>query len=262
MRVAAPFHILESVNRRPWALLTCEHASAELPPAATRALTKKMGRAPAQSLRHASAAPGPGADLGLAAHRFHDLHAAHLTARVAEVLACPAVLGGVSRLWIDLNRAPDDPELIPLDVDGVRIPFNQEMEPGERAERIARVHAPYHEAVDQVVRSYRDSLRAMVSIHTFTRSLGPGSGVRDFDVGILHDGSSPLSVQLRQVLCARGRAPRDNQPYSGFDGKIYSIARHGKNWSIPYVEVEICDDRVDCGMMDDLVWALRTIFAP
>jgi predicted N-formylglutamate amidohydrolase len=195
----------------------------------------------------------------IAPHRFYDLHAVEVAACVAEALGAPAVLGGVSRLWVDLNRAPSDPDLIPVEVDGVSVPFNRGVGSRERAARIATVHTPFHRAVDQAVEANSRTLRALISIHSFTRRIAAETRERDFSLGILHDGRSRLAKQLGEELRARGRKPRDNEPYSGFDGKIYSVARHGQRWRLPYAEIEIRDDCTSRDLVLDLIWALRRV---
>src|ERR1044071_1971283 len=77
---------------------------------------------------HASAA-GP-ADI--------DLGVGPLAAALCDRLGCPAVLGGVSRLVIDLNREEDAPGLVPVESDGHRIAGNADLPAAARAERIQR----------------------------------------------------------------------------------------------------------------------------
>ena len=60
----------------------------------------------------------------LSRHIAWDIGAAELTRRLADRLDAPAVLAGYSRLVIDLNRQPGDPQSILEVSDGVVIPGN------------------------------------------------------------------------------------------------------------------------------------------
>ena len=80
-------------------------------------------------------------------HIAIDIGAAPLTEELAARLKAPAILATVSRLVIDLHREPDHPGLIPLASDGYAVPGN---ESADRADRIARFHTPYHQALAQL----------------------------------------------------------------------------------------------------------------
>ena len=101
----SPFELVEPHATRP-ILLVCDHAS--------RAIPRSLGTL--------------GLDTeALSRHIAWDIGAADLTRRLAEQLGAPAVLAGYSRLVIDLNRQPGDPQSI-LDVsDGVVVPGNLQL---------------------------------------------------------------------------------------------------------------------------------------
>ena len=61
----------------------------------------------------------------LATHIAVDIGIAPLARRLAAALDAPALLAGVSRLVIDLNREEDNPGLIPEVSDGVQVPGNR-----------------------------------------------------------------------------------------------------------------------------------------
>src|SRR5215813_2242782 len=108
-------------------LFTCEHASPALPE------------------RYARLGLG---DAELADHIAWDIGAAALAARLAASFDAPLVESAWSRLLIDCNRDLGDHDLIVGETHGVVVPGNRDVDGAERADRIARYHAPYHEAVD------------------------------------------------------------------------------------------------------------------
>ena len=119
------FELVPATSAAPL-LLLCDHASNALPAA--------YGR------------------LGLAPHLFethiaYDIGAADVTRALAAATGAAAVLGGSSRLLIDLNRGADDPTLVMKLSDGSIIPGNRDADAAEIAARIANFHAPYHAAI-------------------------------------------------------------------------------------------------------------------
>lgn len=212
-----PFETIHRVGSA--VLLTCEHASEQLPPEAQGLPAELAGT-----------------------HRAYDRGAAALVRALASRLNASAVLAGFSRLWIDSNRDPKDPELIVAEIDGRVLSFNQGLVAPERQARLDRWHRPYHDAVDTLA---DPGLRLLLSVHSFTGSLNGRR--REFDYGVLHDGETPAVRALYAGLGGRGARVRLNEPYSGFDGKIYSVAHHGSNLACPYVEIEVRDDLLDTG---------------
>src|ERR1700761_5788486 len=102
---------------------------------------------------HASNAVPKGFDrLGLPARLFethiaYDIGAAFVTRALAEAYGAAALLGGVSRLVIDLNRGIDDPTLVMKLSDGSIIPGNRDVDQTQLALRTAHYYAPYHQAI-------------------------------------------------------------------------------------------------------------------
>lgn len=195
-------------------LLTCEHASPAVPPE-----------------YH---------DLGLAAaqlrdHIGWDIGAAIVTEELGRQFGAPAVLSAASRLLVDCNRDLADADLIPAASCGVSIPGNLAVDDDERAERLARFYQPYHQAID--VQARRHPRAVLLSVHTFTPELH--GRPRPFDVGVLFDEHSDLARTLAAGVSAAGFSVRLNEPYSGFDGLIFSARSHGRRHARRYVELEI-----------------------
>jgi predicted N-formylglutamate amidohydrolase len=178
-------------------VLTCEHASWTLP---------------------------PGLDLGvepplLRSQAGWDHGAYDIAARLGEGLGLPVHTGAFTRLFVDLNRAPDHPDVVPLVCYGVAVPANRGLSADERARRIADFHTPYWDQVRRDVRA-RLTDRAgclHLSSHSFSPELDPGK--RTFDCGVLYDPThafeAALAERLMFGLAAAGLSVRANQPYGG-----------------------------------------------
>ncbi|MCP3729003.1 N-formylglutamate amidohydrolase [Sphingomonas sp. MG17] len=193
---------------------------------------------------HASNAVPPDVDLGidpalLGKHIAVDIGAAAVTERLAAGLSAPAILATVSRLVIDLNRESDSPGLIPHVSDGHHISNNTA---ADRAERIARFHAPYHAAIAAEIRARRPNL--LVSVHSFTPRLELHDGNdRPWEIGILYNRDARASRLGIAHLTAAGIVTGDNQPYSG---RVLNATmnRHAEANGIPYLGLEIRNDLI------------------
>lgn len=187
-------------------------------------------------------------DLGLEAdtlgrHIAWDIGAAEVTRRLAERLDAPAALAGYSRLLIDCNRAPGDPESIPVCSDGVLIPGNQEVSDAEADWRLETFFWPYHHAITNTIAHLWRHGRApaLVSIHSFTPQLNGGSP-RPWQVGILWNRDPRLAAPALERLRAQpDLCVGDNEPYSGREVG-YTMETHAGAAGLPHVEFEIRQD--------------------
>jgi predicted N-formylglutamate amidohydrolase len=178
-------------------VLTCEHASWTLP---------------------------PGLDLGVEAPLLRsqagwDHGAYDIAARLGEGLGLPVHTGAFTRLFVDLNRAADHADVVPLVCYGLAVPGNRTLSADERARRIADFHEPYWHQVRRDVRA-RLTDRAgclHLSSHSFSPELDPAR--RTFDCGVLYDPThafeAALAERLMFGLAAAGLSVRANQPYGG-----------------------------------------------
>jgi|APTNR8051073442_1049403.scaffolds.fasta_scaffold02470_9 predicted N-formylglutamate amidohydrolase len=178
-------------------------------------------------------------------HIAYDIGAAQLTRLIAQRLAAPAVLATYSRLVIDLNRQPGEPQSI-LDVsDGVRVPGNAGIGAAERAARYNACHAPYHQAIDRQIARLRGlgTAPAVFSVHTFTPSLAGADRMWDLSVLWNEDAriAAPLIDRLRREP---GLAIGDNEPYSGRQ-LAYTLNRHGGDAGLANVAVEVRQDHCE-----------------
>jgi predicted N-formylglutamate amidohydrolase len=198
--------------------LTCEHARAALPP----------GVRPLSADRAA-----------LRSHRGWDIGAWDLTRETARLLETGATGGRWSRLWIDLNRPAKDPSLVVRDVDGHALSWNRKVDARVVERRYADVHAPYHDEIDREIahRLERDVRPVLLAVHTYTPRLSGRD--RRFEAGVLYDEHRGPAIRLARALRTLGLSVRYNQPYSGRDGLMYSIDRHGRKHDLPCLELEI-----------------------
>ncbi len=209
-----PFHVRVGEARAPF-VFTVEHASAAVPDAYA-----KLGLGPAE----------------LADHVAWDIGAAALARALAAEFAAPVIESGCSRLVVDCNRDLHDRDLIVEETHGVVVPGNRALDAAARAERVARWHAPYHAAVDDVL-GVRPPSAILVSIHTFTPELRGER--RALEVGVLYDDHVGLAGTLADAFAATGLVVRHNEPYSGLEGLIYSARVHGTRHALRYVELEV-----------------------
>jgi predicted N-formylglutamate amidohydrolase len=208
-----PFHLLNPAGRE-GLVLTCEHASCRVP-----VEYDDLGLEPDE----------------LADHIAWDIGAGDLTRALAARFDAPAVLAGVSRLVIDCNRDLADADLIVAESHGIRIPGNGDLDDTDRGARIRGFYDPYHEAIDATL-STRPAAW-LVSLHSFTPRLQGRE--RRFDVGVLFDDHADDARRAGECLAEEGLIVRYNQPYSAFDGLIFSARTHGHRHGVRYVELEI-----------------------
>ena len=153
------------------------------------------------------------------------------------------LLGRLGRAWVDLNRDPAD--LDPVLIDGLdgRTPspravagygviprltgdgrplYDRRLGADEAASRIARVHAPYHAALDGLMQAAhaRHGMAFLVDWHSMpARATQGAGGARGPDVvlGDRHGSScaAELTRRLRRAFEALGWRVALNQPYSG-----------------------------------------------
>ena len=189
---------------------------------------------------HASNRVPPGIDLGidralLTTHIGWDIGVAAL----AQALQAPSFLGNVSRLVIDLNRDPDDPDLVPLTSDGHDIPGNH----GDTSDRLATFWHPYHDDLAARIEAVQPTL--IVSLHSFTPQLSTSVGHgRPWEVGVLYNNDDRAARIAIPLLGAAGIVTGDQQPYSG---KLLNATmnRHGEGTGTPYLGLEVRQNLID-----------------
>lgn len=176
------------------------------------------------SCEHASWTLPPDVDLGvpldvLQSQASWDHGAYEIAARLGEATGLHVHAGLFSRMFVDLNRAADHPDVIPRVSYGAPVPGNAALAESERAARIAGFHAPYWDAVrrDVAARLHDRGSVLHLASHTFSPELDPVK--RTFEVGVLYDPAHAFEAQLaeRLLFALRGAGVdvRANEPYSG-----------------------------------------------
>ncbi len=188
-------------------VLTCEHASWQLPPDVDLGVDRDTCQS--QS----------GWDHG----------AFEIAEHISEVLGLPVHAGAFTRMFVDLNRPATHADVIPANSYGAPVPGNARLSPSERAARIAMFHEPYWDAVRRdVAARLRDRGSVLhFSSHSFDPSLDPRN--RTYDVGVLYDPSHAFEAELAERLMFQLRTAgldvRANQPYSGVGPAICTTLR-------------------------------------
>lgn len=202
-------------------LLICDHAS--------RAIPAALGRLGLE-------------DDAMRRHIAYDIGAAALTRLLAARLDAPAVLCGYSRLVIDCNRPPGDPQSILEVSDGTVIPGNVGLSPAQQEARAEAVHWPYHHAIENAFTRLRrlGPEPILFSVHTFTPSLAGQD--RLWDLGVLWHRDPRVAVPLISLLREeKDLTVGDNEPYSGLE-LAYSLDLHGGSSGLANVAIEVRQD--------------------
>lgn len=180
-------------------------------------------------------------------HIAWDIGVDGLGVALAEAMDAVFIRQTYSRLVVDCNRAPDASDAMAPVSDGTVVPGNAALEPDDRAERVAAIHEPYHQAIaDELDRRDADGRPAvLVALHSFTPVMR-GGAPRPWQIGVLyHGGDMSFATAL---LTALRRDPDltvgDNEPYQ-MDQIDYTVPRHAYPTRRPYAELEIRQDLLD-----------------
>jgi predicted N-formylglutamate amidohydrolase len=186
------------------------------------------------SCEHASWTLPPGVDLGvpedvLRSQASWDHGAYDIVQRLADGLGLPVHAALFSRMFVDLNRPADHPDVLPLVSYGAEVPGNSRLTPGDRAARIAAFHTPFWNAVrHEVAARLRDRGAVLhLSSHSFDPTLDPVNRV--YDAGVLYDPAHAFEADLAERLMFQlrraGLEVRANQPYSGLGPALTASLR-------------------------------------
>lgn len=196
---------------------------------------------------HASNRLPEGIDLGvpqalLDDHIAVDIGVEPLAQALALRLGCPALIARYSRLLVDLNRDPHEPNVIPALSDGHAIPANQSLTPEQRQQRIARYWEPYHAALAAAIE--RHSPVMLLNLHSFTPRLASRpEEVRPWEVGVLYNGDARAALPAIRFFRERDIVTGDNEPYSG---RLLNATmnRHAEARGLPYLGLEVRQDLI------------------
>lgn len=191
---------------------------------------------------HASAHVPDDIDLGIDAallndHIAIDIGVAEVAGALAAQLGCKAILGGVSRLVIDLNREEDAPGLLPVTSDGHAIAGNRD---ADLNARLMRFYHPYHRRVAAILAEMTSPF--ILSLHSFTPSLASDPAQdRPWEVGVLYNRDDRAARIAIPLLHAAGLVVGDQQPYSGALLNA-TMNRHAEAEGLPYLGIEMRQD--------------------
>ena len=232
----APFELVNPGGKAP-CLIVCDHASRVIPEG-----LGDLGVDPARREDHIA----------------WDIGAAVMARRLSERFDAPAVLAGFSRLVVDCNRYLDDPSAFVQTSDQSAVPGNIAMTDGERAQRVAQIYRPYHNAIDDALERFEDAgvTPAVIAVHTMTHQMrGRDPRPQAFTMCWARDD------RLARPVMERLEAPGDivvgdNVPYGMDLGEDYTIPEHAMRRGLPYLQYEVRQDLVTRDA-DALVWADR-----
>jgi predicted N-formylglutamate amidohydrolase len=194
---------------------------------------------------HASNHVPDGIDLGIAPdlmdqHMAIDIGVAEVGAIMARKEGVAAFQCGFSRLACDVNREEEAPGAVPESSDGHAIPGNR-IDPAARAERTARLHRPYHQALENQLSAVPPAL--ILSLHSFTPRLATSTEARPWQVGVLYNADDRAARLAIPLLEQENLLVGDQLPYSGKQLN-YTMNRHAEAEGRPYLGIEIRQDQI------------------
>jgi predicted N-formylglutamate amidohydrolase len=152
-----------------------------------------------------------------------------------------AILAGVSRLVVDLNRYPGEEAVVPCASDGVSLHANQ-ISAIERADRLRRYYYPYHTALADLI--HQTSPKLLLSVHSFTPQLSSKPNEqRPWEISVLYNQDERAARIAIPAFKAAGFIVGDQLPYSGKQLNA-TMNRHGEGNNIPYLGIEMRQDLV------------------
>jgi len=185
-------------------------------------------------------------DSALAKHIAYDIGAQGMAEIISDRLDIPALIGGYSRLVIDLNRPPEDYTSIREIYDGAIVPANRAMDTAERAARRSELFDPYHAAAVAMIERKCElfPVPAIISVHSCTDEYR--GEFRPWHIGVLSHRDRRLAERVLQRLSAHrpDLTIGDNKPYSGLDPYGYSIETHALPQGRPNVTFEVRQDLI------------------
>ncbi|MBO6864412.1 MAG: N-formylglutamate amidohydrolase [Alphaproteobacteria bacterium] len=206
-------------------IIVCDHASNRVP---SRLGTLGL---PEESLRK---------------HIAFDIGAQGVAEVVSDMLDMPAIIGGYSRLVVDLNRPEDDFTCIREIYDGAIIPGNRRLSPADRAARIEELLHPYHQAVTDALdrKCAQLPFPAVISMHSCTDLYRDVR--RPWHIGVLSNRDRRMAERVLQRLAAHrpDLTIGDNKPYSGMDPYGHTVERHALPQGRPNVLFEVRQDLI------------------
>jgi predicted N-formylglutamate amidohydrolase len=215
---ADPDPVIASHGSSGW-LLTVEHAG--------RAIPSRLG---------ALGLP----DGELDRHIGWDIGALALAEKLQPMLDATLVAQRYSRLVIDCNRPRSATDLIPDVADETPVPGNTSISHADVTARWSEIHAPYHNAIAQVL----PQAHSLLSVHSYDPRRRTDAGVRPWPIGLLWRKANPLADRLAKSLAEHITPLGLNQPYEIEDDGDYTIPVHAEPRALPHVLIEVRNDHL------------------
>ena len=178
-------------------------------------------------------------------HIALDLGVRELGLALGNRLNAPFLWQHFSRLVCDCNRSPAAPEWAAKFSDETTVPGNMQLDQYALLARREEIFEPYHTAIAAAIseRQKGGQQTIFVSLHSFTPSMAGQQ--RPWDIGILHNGHEDgFALSVLSLLRAQERYRiGDNEPYD-MDETDYTVPRHAYPLKLPYVEIEVRQDRL------------------
>jgi predicted N-formylglutamate amidohydrolase len=172
-------------------------------------------------------------------------------------LDAPLVWPDASRLVIDCNRPHDSGSLIVMETERGPVPANQGLSQHERRRRLEHIHAPYHAAIDALLKRRMDAHlpTAVVAIHSFTPVFFGKH--RPWQIGVVFGDDRRLAdILIRKLKSDSALTVGINQPYSPADQVYYTVERHAGPQHLPAAMIEIRNNEI-AGDLGQRTWADR-----
>ena len=152
-----------------------------------------------------------------------------------------------SCLVIDCNRTLKAFDCIPKISDGIVILGNANLSYEDRLMRINEIYQPFHTCVFQVLAhkmAYNPNIK-LANIHSFTPKLATKGKTRSWDIGLVYRNLQSSQQIIQHLKQQTQYLIGDDEPYSGFIHKGYTIATHADAQDIPSFLVEFRQDFID-----------------
>ena len=176
-------------------------------------------------------------------HIAWDIGIEGVTRELSGMLMAPAVMAHFSRLWVDLNRAPDDPDCIRSSYDGTLVPFNTALSDTEHKERLQNYFYPYHDIVAKMLREHPQALPVL--FHSFTPQLRESADLRPWEIAVLwRDDPNTAQQALNWLRSNTKYVIGDNEPYSLFYHSCFTADYHFAASKRKHLILEIRQDLI------------------
>ena len=145
----------------------------------------------------------------------HDKGAAQVAVALAEKLGCKLFLGKYSRIFIDLNRAIYNSQLIRSCSHTVPVSGNADLDDAEYLKRINEYYWPYRLAIDD--EASRNGSLYILSVHSFTPRPRFMKTTRPWHVCVGFSEKNAFAVHILNILARdKNLVVGENKPFNLF----------------------------------------------